>query len=86
MQTLYFDDKYVGRVVGGTLSFVLIGLVIYLRIMIKGAHFLIKTVEIRFKISLPLIPHSLANIVLAQFDRIMINSYLGPAAGNIFLH
>ena len=49
MQTLYFDDKYVGRVVGGTLSFVLIGLVIYLRIMIKGAHFLIKTVEIRFK-------------------------------------
>ncbi|HDL0875634.1 TPA: oligosaccharide flippase family protein, partial [Enterococcus faecium] len=85
MQTLYFDDKYVGRVVGGTLSFVLIGLVIYLRIMIKGAHFFDKKQwRYALKISLPLIPHSLANIVLAQFDRIMINSYLGPAAGGIY--
>ncbi|HAP8444206.1 TPA: oligosaccharide flippase family protein, partial [Enterococcus faecium] len=67
------------------LSFVLIGLVIYLRIMIKGAHFFDKKQwRYALKISLPLIPHSLANIVLAQFDRIMINSYLGPAAGGIY--
>ncbi|BDP98146.1 hypothetical protein EfmGK961_19620 [Enterococcus faecium] len=63
MQTLYFDDKYVGRVVGGTLSFVLIGLVIYLRIMIKGAHFFDKKQwRYALKISLPLIPHYLGSI------------------------
>ena len=37
--------------------------------------------EIRFKNLFAANPHSLANIVLAQFDRIMINSYLGPAGG-----
>ncbi|WP_165003223.1 MULTISPECIES: oligosaccharide flippase family protein [unclassified Enterococcus] len=85
MQTLYVENKYIGRVVGGTLAFVLIGLIIYLRIMIKGKHFFDKKQwKYALKISLPLIPHSLANIVLAQFDRIMINSYLGPAAGGIY--
>lgn len=85
MQTIFNDDKYAGRVVGGTVSFVLIGLVIYLRIMIKGKHFF-DTEQWRYalSISLPLIPHSLANIVLSQFDRIMINSYLGPSAGGIY--
>lgn len=85
MQTLFLNDKYIGRVVGGTVSFALIGLVIYLRIMIKGKHFFDKEQwSYALRISLPLIPHSLANIVLAQFDRIMINSYLGPAAGGIY--
>ncbi|MGC3596088.1 oligosaccharide flippase family protein, partial [Enterococcus faecium] len=52
---------------------------------IKVTHFFDKKQWIyALKISLPLIPHSLAKIVLAQFDRIMINSYLGPAAGGIY--
>ena len=85
MQTIFNDDKYAGRVVGGTVSFVLIGLVIYLRVMIKGKHFFdTEQWSYALSISLPLIPHSLANIVLSQFDRIMINSYLGPSAGGIY--
>lgn len=85
MQTVFYGDKYIGRVVGGTLSFAMIGIVIYLRIMVKGKHIFDKEQwRYALKISLPLIPHSLANIVLAQFDRIMINSYLGPSAGGIY--
>ncbi|MBO1308224.1 oligosaccharide flippase family protein [Enterococcus sp. 669A] len=85
MQTLFSYDKYVGRVVGGTVSFTFIAVVVYLFIMFKGKHYVDKKYwKYALRISMPLIPHSLANIILSQFDRIMINSYLGPAAGGIY--
>lgn len=85
MQTIFSYDKYIGRVVGGTLSFALIGMSIYFYIMLKGRHFIdYKQWKYALRISLPLIPHSLANIMLAQFDRIMINNYLGPAESGVY--
>lgn len=85
MLTLFTQNRYMGRVVGGTVSFVIIAAVIYCLIMFKGRHFIDKGYwKYALRISMPLIPHSLANIILSQFDRIMINSYLGPAAGGIY--
>lgn len=85
MQTLFSYDKYIGRVVGGAASFFVIGLALFVRIMFKGRYFVdIGYWKYALRISLPLIPHALSNIVLSQFDRIMINSYLGSASSGIY--
>lgn len=85
MITVFSDDRYAGRAFGGALALGVVGLAIYLMIMTKGK----KLIDFSFwkyglRISVPLIPHALANVMLSQFDRIMINSTLGPSEAGIY--
>lgn len=85
MFSIYNDNRYFGRAVGGAVGLALVAAVIYIVLMLKGKK-LIKTEYWKYalRISLPLIPHSLANIILAQFGRIMVNQYLGAEQAGIF--
>lgn len=85
MFTVFTENRYLGRIIGGTVAFSMVGIFIYLAIMIKGKQLVKKSYWIyALKISLPLIPHALSNLVLSQFDRIMINSYSGSYDAGIY--
>ncbi|MDT2573626.1 oligosaccharide flippase family protein [Enterococcus raffinosus] len=85
MLTFFTDDRYVGRAFAGAVALGVVGLAIYIMIMTKGK----KLIDFSFwnyalRISVPLIPHALANVMLSQFDRIMINSTLGASEAGIY--
>ncbi|ALV21559.1 MULTISPECIES: oligosaccharide flippase family protein [Carnobacterium] len=83
--TLFEKDRYIGRVVGSSGAFVLIGLLIYFAIMFKGKKLInMEYWKFSLKIALPLIPHSLSNVLLSQFDRIMVNTYSGSFDAGIY--
>ncbi|MGB3161832.1 MAG: oligosaccharide flippase family protein [Carnobacterium sp.] len=85
MFTLFEKDRYVGRIVGSSGAFFLIGLLIYFAIMYKGKTLVNKKYwKFSLKIAIPLIPHALSNVLLSQFDRIMVNSYSGSFDAGIY--
>ncbi|MDL4908500.1 lipopolysaccharide biosynthesis protein [Enterococcus gallinarum] len=85
METVLFNDKYFGRALGGALGLSWVAFLICFYIFFKGKVFYnIEFWRYSLKISLPLIPHTLANILLAQFDRIMINNSLGSESAGIY--
>lgn len=85
MYTLFNDNRYFGRAFGGAIGLSLIAIVICVFILLKGKKFIdIKYWKYALRISMPIIPHSLANIILSQFGRIMVNSYLGAEQAGIF--
>ncbi|MCA9767105.1 MAG: oligosaccharide flippase family protein, partial [Carnobacterium sp.] len=85
MFTLFEKNRYVGRVVGSSGAFILIGLLIYFAIMFRGKTLFNKEYwKFSLKIAIPLIPHALSNVLLSQFDRIMVNSYSGAHDAGIY--
>ncbi|CZR10747.1 Membrane protein involved in the export of O-antigen and teichoic acid [Trichococcus flocculiformis] len=85
MFTMFDGNRYVGRAVGSASAFTVIGLLIYIVLIVKGKKFINLTYwKYALKISLPLIPHSLSNVLLSQTDRIMINSFQGSFDAGIF--
>ena len=85
MFTILDNNHYLARVVGGTVALTFIGAIIYIVIMIKGKTLIKKEYWVfALKICIPLIPHSLANVLLSQFDRVMINTYSGAFHAGIY--
>lgn len=67
------------RVLSMTLTNVLIFSFLYVSIMRKGKKWFDKDYWLyALKFNIPLLPHYLAQVVLSQSDRIMINEYCGP--------
>ncbi|MDA8769643.1 oligosaccharide flippase family protein [Schleiferiaceae bacterium] len=75
---MFEQDKYMGRIIGGAS----IGLAIIIYVY-KELYFKIKSkIDIEhwkfaIPLSLPLIVHLLANLIIGQSDRVIINKYLG---------
>ncbi|MCR5735392.1 MAG: oligosaccharide flippase family protein [Lachnospiraceae bacterium] len=70
----YFNDRrYVGKILGTLLPTFLLGIFFYIKHLKEGRRFYVKEYwTYALKISLPMIPHAFALIVLAQVDRLMI--------------
>lgn len=83
--TIFQDQRDVGRIVGGTVTICLLALVLFLSIY-KQAKPRINKAYWRFavKYSLPIVPHGISQVLLAQFDRIMIRSMVGNAEAGIY--
>lgn len=87
MLILYvFDNqRYLGRVIGLVLPMFLIGAFYYFKnigeIKFQSIQ---KYWSYALKISLPMVPHSLAMIVLTQIDRIMIIRFTGNSEAGLF--
>lgn len=85
MLTLFDHDRYIGRVVGGTIGIGLLGAAIYILIMARGKKLIhTKYWKYGLMISLPLIPHLLSQNILSQFDRTMIYNYAGSFDAAIY--
>ena len=82
---VYDDQRYYGRIIGLTLPMFLMGIFFYYKILKDGWSLNIKKYwSYALKISLPMIPHALAMVVLGQIDRIMIINYSGNSDAGLY--
>ena len=82
---VFDDQRYYGRIIGLIFPMFLMGVFFYIKIIRDGWVKNIKKYwSYALKISLPMIPHSLAMVVLTQIDRIMIIKYSGNSEAGIY--
>ena len=79
------ENRYLGRIWAS----LLVGFVFsiyYIKKINKYSKFNFKMEHIKYiaNYSIPLMPHNLSGIILAQFDRIMINSILNTASAGLY--
>lgn len=81
-----FDkEKYTGRIIGLILPMFLMGIFFYLKTLKDGWFNDIRKYWLfALKIGLPMIPHSLAMVVLTQLDRIMITRICGTSDAGLY--
>ncbi len=86
LMLLFNDSRYIGKILGVLIPTALMGIVFYIRFLVRGKVFYNRQYWIyALKIGLPMIPHGLAMILLAQMDRIMIKDILGDADSGLYI-
>ena len=77
------DEKYVGRIAGSTIAITMVALYVIKKFFQRSKpQNIVNFWKWGLKYSIPIIPHGLSQIVLGQFDRIMImNMVSGSTAG-----
>lgn len=85
MLTLFADARYLGRIIGVTIGVAVTGLVI-LWSFYRRAKPNLKKGYIRYALqySLPVVPHGISQVLLAQFDRIMIRNMTSEVYAGIY--
>lgn len=82
---MFGSQRYIGRIIGTILPMFLMGVVFCIKIFKDGrCIYEPKYWRYALHISIPMIPHSLAMIVLAQMDRTMIMKYCGSSDAGIY--
>ena len=86
LMLLFSDARYIGKILGVIIPTAIMGIVFYIRFIVKGKVFYNREYwTYALKIGLPMIPHGLALILLAQMDRIMIKDILGDADSGLYI-
>lgn len=81
----YKREAYIGRIVGTVIPAVLISIYIIAKLWRESTPKLSREFSsFAFSYSIPIIPHGLSQVVLSQFDRIMINSLAGSTQAGIY--
>ena len=84
---LFNDQRYIGKILGTILPTFLMGICFYINILRKGRVFYNgKYWRYALRIGVPMIPHALALVVLAQIDRIMIKDICGDADAGLYTY
>lgn len=82
---VFNDQRYYGRIIGLIFPMFLMGVFFYIKIIRDGWSINIRKYwSYALKISLPMIPHALAMVVLTQIDRIMIIKYCGNSDAGLY--
>jgi len=82
---VYDEHKYSGRIIGLILPMFLMGIFFYIKTLKDGWMSNIRKYWMfALKIGLPMIPHSLAMVVLTQLDRIMITRICGNSDAGLY--
>jgi O-antigen/teichoic acid export membrane protein len=85
MTTVLSSKRYAARIAGCVVPLVLICVYILFKLFSSEKPKYNKTFwKFGVKYSLPIVPHGLSQIVLSQFDRIMINNMVGVAEAGIY--
>lgn len=85
IKTIFNSSRGFGRVLGITISTVLVTVyIIYDLYKSARPTFRKKYWKFGIKYSLPIIPHGISQVLLAQFDRIMINKMIGKSEAGIY--
>ena len=83
--TIYSDNTYMGRVLGTTVPIFLTAVFVMYQISkVSRPKINIQYWEYGLKISLPIVPHGVSQIILAQFDRIMIGKISGKEMAGLY--
>lgn len=79
------EDKYLGKIYAYVIVFTVVALPLMVHQFIKGKCFINKKYWLyALSFSLPIIFHSLSNVVLSQSDRIMITNYRDPSETGLY--
>lgn len=82
---IFENNKYFGRILGNFLPLMIISIFFLFFIFLKGKSYInLKYWKYALFLSIPFIPHHLSSIINSQFDRILINRYIGPTATGIY--
>lgn len=85
IMTVFRNDRAMGRILGNVIPVAVIACVIIWYFWRKAVpRFNIKYTKFAVSYSLPLIPHGISQVILAQFDRIMIKELIGPSQAGIY--
>lgn len=85
IHSLPSETNYWGRIIGQAVVYTIIGLILYLYIISKGKVFYNKTFwKFTLPISIPTVFHLLANLILGQSDRVMLQSMDSNSAAGIY--
>lgn len=83
--TAFSQERYLGRIWGMLISGIAASAFILFRLYRKEKpHINFSYWKYGLKISLPIIPHGLSQILLSQFDRLMIKSIIGNSAAGLY--
>ncbi len=86
LMLLFNDNRYIGKILGVMLPTFLMGIVFYIQFIVKGKVFCNRQYwTYALKIGVPMIPHALSLILLAQMDRIMIKDIVGDADSGLYI-
>ncbi len=85
MCTVFTNQRYLGRMLGATIPAFAVAVVIVIRFLRRA-----KPGKLReflpwgLRYSLPIVPHGISQVILSQFDRIMIRNMVSEAAAGIY--
>lgn len=82
---VYENTKYYGRIIGTAIPVIAIGIYIVIHFFKKSKprpHQLMWKFALTY--SLPIIPHGISQVILVQFDRIMISNMVGAVESGIY--
>ena len=83
--TLFSEERYIGRIIGSFIPMGLIGLYIMFYFFKKAAPRFNKDYwSFGLRYSIPIIPHGISQVILNQFDRIMIKNMVSADAAGIY--
>ncbi len=85
MLFIFPNDRYLSRIIGTTIPVIIISVYIVI-IFLKNRtpKNLCLFWKWGIKYSLPIIPHGISQVILSQFDRIMINKMINAASAGIY--
>lgn len=82
---VFNEQKYMGRIIGTVVPAILVTIVILHSFYKKNAPRINKDhLTYGLRLSVPIIPHGLGQIVLLSFDRIMITNLIGAAESGVY--
>ncbi|MDN5341367.1 MAG: hypothetical protein PWP28_242 [Oceanotoga sp.] len=82
---VFDQNKYYGRIIGQMSPLFIVGIIFLFYILIKGKKLIdFKYWKFALSLSIPLIPHNISHIINSQFDRIVIDRYVGSAETGIY--
>lgn len=87
IKCLFKNQSYIGRTLGTTIPSFIISLIIiiyFLRLSLPNRNLIKPFLKWGIKYSLPIIPHGISQLILAQFDRIMILKMIGSSTAGIY--
>jgi len=85
MILLISEAKYYGKVFSSVITSTVFAAFIFVIILTKGKRIIYKKAwSYAIKYGIPLIPHSLSSVILAQFDRMAIQSLVGASETGLY--
>lgn len=79
------NNKYLGKIAGGLAPMIIFAIMLFSRFMKRRTKKLsTKHWKYALKLSIPIMPHMLAHLILGQSDRILIQSYIGKSAAGMY--
>ena len=85
IKSIYSDNRFLGRMLGASMPTILIAAGVFIYLLNRGRDFCHKKYVCYFmKLGIPVVPHSLAHLVLSNSDKVMISSIISSGANGIY--